>query len=147
VLGIRDAEHAEDSPEAANPIIVPVACAVPNRGAGAPKLSGGLRIRFTPESRVRAIYGRDAIDEEYFCNYEVRPDYRATLERSDARITGVGPEGEVRVVELPELRFYVATLYQPQRSSRPGAPNPLVSAFVEAAKLFAAERTARGAWP
>ena len=147
MLGIRDAEHAEDSPEAANAIIVPVACAVPDRRPRAPKLSGGLRIRFASGSRVREIYGRDAIDEEYFCNYEVRPDYRATLEASDARVTGVGPEGEVRVVELPSRRFYVATLYQPQRSSRPGAPNPLVRAFVEAAGVFAEERAARGAWP
>jgi CTP synthase (UTP-ammonia lyase) len=147
VLGILDAEHAEDSPEAANPIIVPVACAVPDRRPGAPKLSGGLRIRFTPGSRVREIYGRDEIDEEYFCNYEVRPDYRATLERSDARVTGVGPDDEVRVVELPRHRFYLATLYQPQRSSRPKAPNPLVAAFVEAAGVFADERAARGAWP
>lgn len=126
---------------------MPVACAVPNRQAGAPKLSGGLRIRFTPGSRVREIYAQDEIDEEYFCNYEVRPDYRATLEKSDARVTGVGPEGEVRVVELPSRRFWIATLYQPQRSSRPGAPNPLVRAFVEAAGVFAEERSARGAWP
>ena len=142
---MRDAEHAEDSPEAANPIIVPVACAVPDRRPGAPKLSGGLRIRFAPASRVRQIYGREAIDEEYFCNYEVRPDYRATLEKSDVRVTGIGPEGEVRVVELPGRRFYVATLYQPQRSSRSGAPNPLVAAFVVAAGVFADERAVRGA--
>jgi CTP synthase (UTP-ammonia lyase) len=147
VLGIRDAEHAEDSPEAPNPIIVPVACAVPDRRPGAPKLSGGLRIGFEDGSKVRAIYGCAAIHEQYFCNYEVRPDYRVTLERSDARVTGLGPEGEIRVVELPRHRFYVATLYQPQRSSRPGAPNPLVAAFVEAAGVFADERAARGAWP
>ena len=147
MLGIADAEHAEDRPEAANPIIVPVACAVPNRAAGAPRLSGGLRIRFTPGSRARELYGVDAIDEEYFCNYEVRPDYREPLERSDARVTGVGPDGEVRVVELPRHRFWIATLYQPQRSSRPGAPNPLVRAFVAAAEEFASEKASRGAWP
>ena len=147
MLGITDAEHAEDSPEAANPIIVPVACAVPNRQPGAPRLSGGLRIRFAPGSRTRELYGVEAIDEEYYCNYEVRPDYRDTLEKSDARVTGVGPEGEVRAVELPRQRFWIATLYQPQRSSRPGSPNPVVRGFVAAAEEFASERAARGAWP
>ena len=102
---------------------------------------------FLPGSRSRAIYGSDAIDEEYFCNYEVNPDYRVTLENSDMRIAGLGPDGEIRVVELPSRRFYVATLYQPQRSSRPGAPNPLVAAFVDAARAFREERAARGAWP
>jgi CTP synthase (UTP-ammonia lyase) len=147
VLGITNAEHAEDSPDAPHPIIVPVACAVPNRPPGAPRLSGGLRIRFTPDSRIREIYDTEAIDEYHFCNYEVLPDYRATLERSDAKVTGVGPEGEVRAVELPRQRFWVATLFQPQRSSRPGAPNPLVKAFVQAAVEFSEERAARGVWP
>ena len=147
MLGIAGAEHAEDAPEAENPIIVPVACAVPNRAAGAPKLSGGLRIQFAPGSIARELYEVDAIDEEYYCNYEVRPDYRDTLERSDARVTGIGPEGEVRVVELPRHRFWIATLYQPQRSSRPGAPHPLLRAFVAAAEAFASEKASRGAWP
>lgn len=124
-----------------------MACAVPDRKPGAPRLSGGLRIRLVPGSRAHAIYERDVIDEEYFCNYEVNPEYHTTLEQSDMRITGLGPEGEIRVIELPSRRFYVATLYQPQRSSRPDAPNPLVAAFVEAAGAYHEERTARGAWP
>ena len=36
-LGIPDAEHAEDAPEAGNAIVVPVSCAVPDRRPGAPK--------------------------------------------------------------------------------------------------------------
>jgi len=120
---------------------------VPNRAHGAPRLSGGLRIGFAPGSLTRAIYGCDSIDEEYSCNYEVNSEYRVTLENSDMRVAGTGPEGEIRVIELPSHRFYVATLYQPQRSSRPGAPNPLVAAFVGAARAFHEERAARGAWP
>jgi CTP synthase (UTP-ammonia lyase) len=147
VLGIHDAEHAEDSLDAKNPIIVPVACAVPDRRPGAPKLSGALRIHFRSESKIHEVYDRDAADEEYFCNYEVSPAYRQILERSDARITGVGPDGEIRVLELPQHRFYVATLFQPQRSSRPGAPNPLIRAFVGTALEVAEEKAARGAWP
>ena len=147
MLGIADAEHAEDRPEAENPIIVSVACAVPNRKPGAPKLWGGLRIRLAPGSRVHELYAAEAIREEYFCNYEVRPDYRETLEKSDALVTGLGPDDEVRAVELPRHRFWIATLYQPQRSSAPGAPNPLVRGFVAAAEEFASEKASRGAWP
>jgi len=120
---------------------------VPNRKPGAPKLWGGLRICLAAGSMARELYAAEAIHEEYFCNYEVRPDYRDTLEKSDAVVTGLGPDDEVRVVELPRHRFWIATLYQPQRSSAPGAPNPLVRGFVAAAEEFASEKASRGAWP
>lgn len=142
MLGITDAEHAEDTPEATNFLIIPVACPVPRRATGAPKLSGGLRIRLEPGTCVRALYGVEAIEEEYFCNYEVNPDFRERIEGSDLRITGVGNDGEIRVVELPAHRFYLATLFQPQRSSRPGAPNPAVMGFVSAARVFRGGRAA-----
>jgi len=116
---------------------------VPDRAPGAPKLSGGLSIRLTSGSRAHGIYGRDAIEEEYFCNYEVNPAFRDRVERSALRVTGVGERGEIRIVELPEHRFYLATLFQPQRSSRPDAPNPVVTAFLGAARAFREERVAR----
>ena len=78
----------------------------------------------------------DAIEEEHFCNYEVNPAFRERIERSDLRVTGVGDDDEIRVVELPSHRFYLATLFQPQRSSRPEAPNPAVLGFVSAALAF-----------
>lgn len=142
VLGIADAEHAEDAPEATNFLIIPVACPVPRHASGAPKLSGGLRIRLAPGSRIHALYGADAIEEEYFCNFEVNPAFRERIERSDLRVTGVGNDDEIRAVELPSHRFYLATLFQPQRSSRAGAPNPAVTGFVSAARVFGGERSA-----
>jgi len=113
---------------------------VPRRAAGAPALSGGLVVHLQPGSRARAIYGRDRIEAHYSCNFELNPDYHETLERAGLRTAGVGPAGEVRAVELPRHPFYVATLYQPQRSSRPDAPDPLVSAFARAAHAFRQQR-------
>src|SRR5436190_17608201 len=48
VLGMADADSAENSPPSGQIVISPVGCEVPNRAADAPKLSGavpGLRIR------------------------------------------------------------------------------------------------------
>jgi CTP synthase (UTP-ammonia lyase) len=41
-------------------------------------------------------------------------------------------QSEIRVLELPDHPFFVATLYVPQTRSRLGAPHPLVASFVEA---------------
>jgi len=51
-------------------------------------------------------------------------------------IPGVDHSGEVRIVELPGQRFFLATLFLPQLSSSPGRPHPLIAAFVRAAQLF-----------
>jgi CTP synthase (UTP-ammonia lyase) len=51
VLGVKDATTAEEDPKAKNIVIYPVACAVPNRASGAPKLSGVVnQIRLRPGS-------------------------------------------------------------------------------------------------
>src|ERR1700685_4290286 len=69
VLGIRDATTAEEDPKAKNIVIYPVACAVPNRDPKAPKLSGLVsQIRLRPGSFLATHYGKEIIEEEFFCN-------------------------------------------------------------------------------
>src|SRR6266481_6378869 len=76
VLGIPDATTAEEDPKAKNIVIYPVACAVPNRDPKAPKLSGKVNeIRLRPGSYLAAYYGKETIAEEFFCNYEMNPEF------------------------------------------------------------------------
>jgi CTP synthase (UTP-ammonia lyase) len=126
---------------------VQVACAVPDRAEGAPLLSGRININLLPGTRLRGIMGCERIDEEFTCSYELDPRFRAMLERGGLVVSGVSDGGEVRAVELPRLRFHVATLFQPQLSSRPEAPHPLVVAFLQAAAVAAFARQPAGAAP
>jgi CTP synthase (UTP-ammonia lyase) len=71
---------------------------------------------------------------QYFCNYGLNPAFREHLERSALAITGIGAEGDVRVVELPHHRFFLATLFLPQWGSTPEHPDPLIAAYLQAAK-------------
>ena len=132
-MGITDADHAEEHPEAPTLLLVPVSCPVPGRMSGAPKLSGHLTIQIRPGSRAAAVFGRAAIEEEYCCNYEMNGAYHDAIDAAGLRIVGLGSAGEARIVELPDHPFYIATLFQPQRASRPEAPHPLVTAFLTAA--------------
>ncbi|HXZ34098.1 MAG TPA: hypothetical protein VEH30_17625, partial [Terriglobales bacterium] len=71
VLGIKDADSAENNPSSKNIIIQPVACAAPNGDKG-PKLSGPIpKIRLRPGSYLHSFYQKDTITEEFFCNFEV----------------------------------------------------------------------------
>ena len=145
MLGIAEAGHTENDPHAAVPLIVQVACAVPDRAEGAPLLSGRVRIRLVPGSRAAAALGVPVIAEEFTCNYELNPTFRAAFEAAGMAVTGVSDADEVRIVELAGHPFFVGTLFQPQLSSRPDAPHPLIVAFLDAALASRAARAVTSA--
>lgn len=134
VLGIKDADSAENNSGSKNIIIYPVACAVPGQKKGAPKLSGAVpEIRLRPGSYLQSFYGEETVTEEFFCNFEVNPDYEWAAMEAGFPVVARGPKGEIRAIESPSHKFYIATLYQPQLSSKPKHPHPLVVAFLQAA--------------
>ena len=91
-------------------------------------------MRLQPGSRAAALYGVDHVSEDYFCRYGLNPAFRAPLERSGLRVSGVDDQDEVRIVELDDHPFFMATLFCFQTRSRPGAPHPLVTGLVDAAR-------------
>ena len=136
VIGIKDADTAENNSASKNMVIYPVACAVANRSDDAPKLSGSIpQIRLRPGSYLQTFYGKktDTVTEEFFCNFELNPDYEWCSIEAGFPIAARGPNGEVRAIESPTHRFFVATLFQPQLASKPDKPHPVVLAFVQAA--------------
>jgi CTP synthase (UTP-ammonia lyase) len=134
VLGIEDADSAENNSGSKNIIIYPVACAMPNRASDAPRLSGTIpEIRLRPGSYLQSFYSQDVVSEDFFCNFEINPDYEWTAMEAGYAVVARGPQGEIRAIESPTHRFFIATLFQPQLSSKPDAPHPLVLAFVQAA--------------
>jgi CTP synthase (UTP-ammonia lyase) len=134
VLGIKDADTAENNSGSKNIVIYPVACAVPKRAKDAPKLSGPIpEIRLRPGSYLQSFYMKDTVEEEFFCNFEVNPDYEWAAMEAGFPVVARGPQGEIRAIESPTHLFYIATLFQPQLSSKPKKTHPLVLAFVQAA--------------
>lgn len=136
LLHIADADSAENNSGSKNIIIYPVACAVPDRKGNSPKLSGPVpEIRLRPGSYLQSFYGKEkeTVTEEFFCNFEINPDFEWTTMEAGFPVVARGPLGEIRAIESPTHRFYLATLFQPQLSSTLEAPHPIVLAFVQAA--------------
>jgi CTP synthase (UTP-ammonia lyase) len=124
VLGYKDAQHAEYDPYASDLFVSRLACSLRGRE---------MRLQLVPGSLVSRIYGGTSATERYYCDFGVSSSRVEVLRSGALRIVGSDDEGAVRVVELPEHPFFVGTLYVPQARSRPGAPHPLVSAFLQAA--------------
>jgi CTP synthase (UTP-ammonia lyase) len=124
VLGRGEADHAETSPDAALPLIARLACSlVEQRGT----------VRFSEGSRLRAIYGADHAEEAYRCSYGLNPAYEALFHGSALQVAARDEAGEVRAVVLAGHRFFIATLFQPERAALRGSEHPLITAFVAAA--------------
>jgi CTP synthase (UTP-ammonia lyase) len=136
VVGVADADSAENNSGSKNIVIYPVACAVTDRKSDAPKLSGTVpEIRLRPGSYLQSFYGKDkdVVTEEFFCNFEINPDYEWCAMEAGFPVVARGAQGEIRALESPTHRFFIATLFQPQLSSTEENPHPVILAFVQAA--------------
>ena len=80
------------------------------------------------------------MEEEFFCNYEINPEYEYCLMEAGLSIVARGVNGEARAVESPAHRFFIASLFQPQLSSTKEKPHPVVVGFVKAASEFAKQK-------
>jgi CTP synthase (UTP-ammonia lyase) len=125
VLRHAAADHTETSPDAAMPVISRLSCSLVEK-------TGAILLR--DGSRLREIYGADRADEEYHCNFGLNPEYaRLLADPSGLCVAANDQAGEVRAVELAGHPFFIATLFQPERSGLRGIEHPLVTAFVAAA--------------
>ena len=139
---MKDADSAENNPDSKNIVISPVSCAIPNRSENSPKLSGKVpEIRIRPGSYLHAFYKKDVVTEEFFCNYEVNPEFEGSIIEAGFAIAARGENGEIRAIEAPKHKFFIATLFQPQLSSKPGNPHPIIVEFLCAASKWKTEKT------
>jgi CTP synthase (UTP-ammonia lyase) len=131
VLSIQEVNHAEYNPDASSFFITALACSLKGETQ---------RIFLKAGSRVQAIYGAEATDERYNCNFGLNTDFQEMFDRSGFCVVGTDANGEARVLELAARRFYVATLFQPQLSSTPSAPHVLIVDYLRAAGEYQRER-------
>jgi len=101
---------------------------------GAPRLKGKQRVRLAAGSLAARVYRASETFAKFHCSNELNRRYQPLFKHSELRVSGVGDEGEARVVELAGGKFYVATLYLPQLAAR-GEPDALIDAYVRAAAV------------
>jgi CTP synthase (UTP-ammonia lyase) len=123
-LGFVDAQHAEYDPYASELFIAELSCSLAGKE---------MSVSLAPDSRAAAFYGRTEATERYYCNFGLNPQHQRRLDEGGLRVVGIDRDGEARVLELTDRRFFVATLFVPQLSSSPEAPHPLIVAYLRAA--------------
>ncbi len=77
----------------------------------------------------------ESITEHTTCNYGLELSVEALVSSYGMAVSAVDELGEVRAVERPDHRVFVATLYQPQLRSTAGEPHPVFVGLVQAARI------------
>lgn len=84
-------------------------------------------------TQVSEIYGSESIQERHRHRYEVNIAYKDRLEGAGLLFSGMSPDGELpEIVELPGHPWYIGVQFHPELKSKPFAPHPLFTSFVEA---------------
>ena len=123
VLDRSEADHAETNPDADFALIAPLPCALRETES---------TIHLSPAPRALEIYGRAEILEPFNCGFGLNPKHQELFKETTLKITGVSDDGSARVIELGEHPFFIATLFQPERSAFKNIAHPLIVAFLQA---------------
>ncbi len=85
-------------------------------------------------TRAAEILGTAPRTERYFCSYGLDQRYLNALRAGGLVVAGRDESGEVRLAELPQLRFFMGSLFQPELSSTRAWIHPLIAAFAAAVR-------------
>lgn len=139
VVGLKGASSTEIDPSSKYPIVhdIPFDPKYQRiKGNGVSMRLGGYACHLKQGSLAASIYGTTVISERHRHRYEVNNEYRKALEDAGLIISGTSPDNFfVEMIELPKdvHPFFLATQAHPEYKSRPLAPHPVFTAFLNAA--------------
>ncbi|MBM3898262.1 MAG: CTP synthase [Thaumarchaeota archaeon] len=134
VCGLEGANSTELDPSTKHPVIdiLPSQKAVSSMGAT--MRLGGHDIDIAEGSMAYSLYGSTKIRQRHRHRYEFNQSYLEIFQKNGLRLSGFSDNKlRAEILEIPSHPFYLATQYHPEFLSRPGKPEPVFSAFIEAA--------------
>lgn len=145
VLGIKDANTAENDTKTKNPVIylMPTQKDVMERRAyGGTMRLGGWEAVVKKNTKAWDLYNKysgfinkakDLTSERHRHRYEFNNKYAAEFEKHGFVISARSvKENLVEIIEIPDHPFYVGTQGHPEYKSRPFSPHPIFMGFVKA---------------
>lgn len=94
---------------------------------------GSYACSLKDSSLARKIYGESLITERHRHRYEFNNRFRPLFEKKGMSLSGVNKDRDlVEIIELPNHPWFVGVQFHPEFKSKPLAPHPLFSAFIEA---------------
>ncbi len=130
---LPDANSTEIDPDTPHPVIdiLPEQKQLKEKG-GTMRLGAYTAVLKKP-SLVYDLYNSDKVSERHRHRYEVNPEYHSIIEEHGMVFSGKSTDGRlIEFIELPGLRFFVATQAHPELKSSMENPAPLFYGFIKA---------------
>lgn len=135
VLGLKEANSTEFNPKTKNPVV----CLLPEQrkieGLGGNMRLGGLDIQLKEGTITSKIHDKEKkIRRRFRHRFECNPKLIEELEGKGMVFSGKAPKVPImQILELPKHKFFMASQFHPELTSRPLHPDELFLEFVKKA--------------
>jgi len=138
VLGLKEADSTEFTPETEHPVISLLEEQKRLRTMGGTMRLGKSKSILVKGTNIHKIYGQDEIWERHRHRYEVSSDYIEELKKSGLIIGSYTPNNNlVESVEWSNHPWSIGVQFHPEFISTPIAPHPLFVDFIKASINYA----------
>ena len=97
---------------------------------------GSYKAKLKKNTLISKIYKSSLINERHRHRYEVNKNLKSKLEKKGLIFSGLSPDGSLpETIELENHPWFIGVQFHPEFKSRPFAPHPLFSSFIQAAKI------------
>ena len=94
---------------------------------------GLFKAKLQHNSLVKNIYGSSVIFERHRHRYEVNNNLKNKFESKGMKFSGMSPDNNLpEIIELDNHPWFIGVQFHPEFKSRPFAPHPIFSSFVNA---------------
>lgn len=118
---LKNAGHEERDPHSTQLVISKLACSLVGQ-------KGEVIIK--KPSRIFEIYQAENVIEQFRCSYGLSSEYEKQIHEAGLRIVGTDSTGNPRIIEIPEHKFFIGTLFVPQLSSTSETTHCIVDSFI-----------------
>lgn len=136
VLGIKDAtsrEFEKSGESHRNFVIDLMTDQKALKAKGGTMRLGAYPCRMGRGTLAAKVYKKALVNERHRHRFEFNNQYKEIFEKRGMRMSGINEDRNlVEIVEIPDHPWFLAVQFHPEFKSRPMAPHPLFTAFVEA---------------
>lgn len=134
VCGLKDAHTTEVNPHTTHPVIDILPEQKNISGLGGTMRLGGKDVEVKIGTMAERIHNSTSIRRRFRHRFECNPDYIVALESKGLVFSGKAPNEQImQILELPNHKFFMASQFHPEFTSRPLEPDQMFLEFIKAA--------------
>lgn len=135
VLNMKSATSTEIDPQTEFPVIDVMSEQKNLVMKGGTMRLGLYKCALEPNSQSAKLYGKNLISERHRHRYEFNLAYGEKFEKAGLSLVGMNPESKlIELVELKNHPYFIGTIFEPEKLSRPNKPHPLFLGLMNTAK-------------